>query len=258
VGVHASAGSALELPFPGVRADMLIYSHVVEHVIDLPMLVAAAHGKLADGCLVYVEVPDASRYGEHAGNPYQDLYLEHVNHFDLSSLTDLFSRGGFEVLTSGRIEIEAPPAGKVPCVWAVFRKGGASRVETGTVLEGRLRDYLAWSGGHLAHARFAALASAQTPLYFWGISQYAMLLLGQTPLCSADIRGFVDKDPSKRMRMLIGLPVHPPVYLRQAGPASAVLVTAPGYEAAIADELKIMGFRGTLLSASGEAMSSWN
>ena len=251
LGMSAETGSALELPFPEIHADVLVYSHVVEHVINLSVLVAAAHEKLSDDGIIYVEVPDASRYGEFTNNPYQDLYLEHVNHFDTSTLVALFGAGGFETVVTGRFELDAPPVGRVPCVWAVFRKGSISREKPNQALEQHLREYISWSRQHPALNRFAELAQAKTPLYLWGISQYAMLIMGQTALRNCDLRGLVDKDTSKRMRTLLGRPIESPEVLNNAEPECNVLVTASGYEDAISGELNAMDFRGVLLTASG-------
>lgn len=251
LGISAEIGSALELPFPEVLADVLVYSHVVEHVIDLSVLVEAAQKKLSDNGIIYVEVPDASRYGEYTTNPYQDLYLEHVNHFSPSTLIALFTAGGFESIVTGQFELDASPVGKVPCTWAIFRKKRAAQAKPDWTLKQHLLDYISWSRQHQSHKNFAKLAQEGTPLYLWGISQYAMLMLGQTALCNCDIRGFIDKDPSKRIRTLLGLPINSSEVLRHAGPGCAVIVTAYGYEEAIADELKSMDFKGMLLTASG-------
>ena len=250
LGVQAEVGSALCLPFPDIRADVMVYSHVVEHVLDLASLVTAAREKLADGGILYVEVPDASKYGIYTANPYQDLYLEHVNHFDKATLSALFHSGGFVTMSSGCYDLDVP-AGSVPCVWAVFRKGDVAASRPDRVLERHLKGYVEWSRRHPANGRFARLAAGKVPLYLWGVSQYAMLSLGSSPLRDCNLRGFVDKDPSKRMRTLLGRPVESPEVIKDAGPHSAVLITAPGYEAPIADELRIMGYAGDILTASG-------
>jgi 2-polyprenyl-3-methyl-5-hydroxy-6-metoxy-1,4-benzoquinol methylase len=255
-GMAAEIGSALALPFPEVRADVLIYSHIVEHVIDLQMLMTSASEKLSEDGIVYVEVPDASRYGEGSVHPYQDLYLEHVNHFDRATLVSQFQAGGFSAVSTGETLLEALPQGGGPCLWGIFRKGGCPEATIDRSLEGRLRDYLAWSQQHPAMERFAQLARERTPLYVWGISQYAMLLLGQTDLHRCALQGFVDKDPYKQRRTLGGRPIRPPEALRDVGPPSAVLITAPGYEDQIAASLREMGFRGTILTTSGEPRQS--
>lgn len=258
LGLAAEIGSALELPFPEVRADVLIYSHIVEHVIDLPALMAAAREKLSDQGFVYVEVPDASRYGEGSRYPYQDLYLEHVNHFDRDTLIGQFQAGGFSPVSTGEFLLEPLPQGPVPCLWAIFQRGGRAEKMRGWSLEGHLRDYLTWSRQHPLMERLTQLSVEQTPLYVWGISQYAMLLLGQTDLGRCALRGLVDQDPYKQQRTLGGKPIRPPEVLKQAGPQAAVLVTALGYEDQIAATLKEMGFRGSILTTAGEPGLSEN
>lgn len=251
LGLSAALGSALDLPFPEVRADVLIYSHIVEHVIDVQALVAVARDKLNDQGLVYVEVPDASRYGEGSPYPYQDLYLEHVNHFDRDTLVSQFQAGGFAAVNTGESLLEAPPRGRVPCLWAIFRLGGRPEITAGRSLEGRLRDYLAWSRQHPALEKISRLAREQTPLYIWGMSQYAMLLLGQTDLGRCALQGLVDQDPYKQQRTVGGRPIKPPEVLREADPQAAVLVTALGYEDQIAAALKEMSFRGPVVTTAG-------
>ena len=256
LGIPAEVGSALKLPFPEIQADVLIYSHVVEHVIDLSALVESARRKLNDDGILYVEVPDASRYGECSTHPYQDLYLEHVNHFSPTTLAALFTKGGFDVVLAGRYELDASTGGRVPCAWAIFRKGGAGRTGPDWELQRRLTSYLSRSGQHPVHKAFAALAQARTPLYLWGISQYALLMLGQTALGQCDIRGLVDKDPSKQRRTLLGWRIESPEILIGAGSESGVIITAPGYEKAITAELKTMGFRGIFLTSIGTKLRS--
>lgn len=252
-GMAAGLGSALDLPFPEVRADALIYSHIVEHVIDLPGLMAAAREKLSDRGLLYVEVPDAARYGEGARYPYQDLYLEHVNHFDRDGLISRFQAEGFSLVESGEHLIEPLPRGPVPCIWAIFRKGGRpKKMEGRSNLEERLRDYLAWSRQHPLMTKLSQLAREQTPLYVWGISQFAMLILGQTDLGRCAIKALVDRDPYKQQRTVGGRPILPPEVIREAGGETAVIVTAPGYEDQITASLREMGFPGRIITL-GEA-----
>jgi SAM-dependent methyltransferase len=252
VGVSAATGSALELPFPEIHADLLVYSHIVEHVIDLVALVQAAHEKLSDCGIVYVEVPDATMYRAHSIAPYQDLYIEHVNHFSPSTLVSLFITGGFDTIATGQFEFAAHPLGKVPCIWAVFRKSATTaHVKPDWELERHLIDYIAWSKQHQVHKKFTELALTKTPLYLWGISQHAMLMMGQTALCNCNIKGFVDKDPTKRKRKLLGYPIEAPEILHNAEPGCAVLITAPGYEKVITKELKAIDFKGIIIDTSG-------
>lgn len=253
LGFSAEMGSALEIPFSDTRADVLIYSHVVEHVIDLKCLLAAAREKLNDGGIVCVEVPDASRYGECSFLPYQDLYLEHVNHFDPEMLVNLFHEGGFTTICAEQVLAEASPRGNVPCVWAVFRKGVAPQRTNSRNIELKLRNYLGWSAQHDILEKFKTLELERSPLYIWGISQYAMLLLGQTALRKCNLAGLVDMDSYKQTRTLQGMPIqHPDILRHKVNQDYTVLVTALGYEEQVIRSLKEMNFKGTIMTLSGE------
>lgn len=254
VGATGGIGSALELPFPEIKADVLVYSHIVEHVVDLDAVVAAAQKKLNPGGIICVEVPDASRYGEFSGLPYQDLCLEHINHFSPESLAQLFQRGGFALLSQGEFIVRAGPRGYTPCTWAIFRQGSPAEPEVSRGLEQYLRDYLNWSADHPVLKDLARLAAVRTPLYVWGISQFALLLLGQSPLGRSELRGFVDRDSYKQSRRLMGHPIQPTEVLARVGPEHAVLITALGYEDQIIEALKVMGFRGSVLTMTATGL----
>jgi len=251
LGLSAEIGSALELPFSKVSADVLIYSQIIEHVIDLHSLVIAAHEKLNHHGILYIEVPDASRYTEYATLPYQYLYLEHVNHFNKAQLINLFGKGGFSLLDAGVFCMETEYA-RWPSLWAVFGKSETEMPKFDSNLEHSLRSYLNWSAHHSTLDMFAQLAQARTPLWVWGISQYAMLLLGQSLLGKSAICGLVDQDPYKQTKSVMGLPIQSPEVLRGLGPDHTVLVTAVGYEEQIFGTLQEMGFSGTVLTLSGK------
>ncbi|MRR56994.1 MAG: class I SAM-dependent methyltransferase [Deltaproteobacteria bacterium] len=249
-GISADTGSVLELPFPDTRADAIILSHVVEHIIDLKQALSAVREKLSDDGILYVETPDASRYGEYSTNPYQDLYLEHVNHLDMATLETLLGENGFTPLQSGRCVLEASAVSHVPCVWAVFRKGKPEK-RPKISLQQSLTRYVAWSATHPAYGNFSELTRTGRPIYLWGITQYAQLLLGQEALAERAVCGFIDMDPSKRSRTLNNRPVNGPDILLREERECSLIVTAPGYEEDIARSLTDYRFRGRAYTASG-------
>ncbi len=254
VGATGGIGSALALPFPEVKADVLVYSHIVEHVIDLDAVVASAQEKLNPGGIICVEVPDAHRYGEFSGLPYQDLCMEHINHFSRESLAQMFQQRGFTALSQGEFIVRAGPRGYTPCTWAIFRQGNPGKPDVSRSLELYLREYLDWSANHPVLQDLARLAAARTPLHVWGISQFALLLLGHSPLGRAELQGFVDRDSYKQSRRLLGHPIQPPEVLRRVGPGHAVLITAQGYEEQIIEALRSMEFRGTVLTLTSTGL----
>jgi len=240
-------GSALDIPFPDVAADVLIYSHIVEHVIDLKKLAAKAREKLDDNGVIYVEVPDASRYGEFSSYPYQDLYLEHVNHFDMEILSAFFNTNGFETLSSGTYKLATAANGFVPCIWVILGKGQPKQqIAYHPNLANSLQFYMERSVTHPVLATLSKLTTENRPLYIWGISQYAMLLVGQTGLKNGNLKGFVDRDSSKQKRTLLGRQISAPDILMNATDDDTLFVAAAGYEKEIISSLKSIGFKGRI------------
>jgi len=244
LGFKAAEGSAELLPFGDMRADVLVYSHVIEHVIELSTLLSFARDRLNDDGIICVEVPDASRYQDGSVLPFQSLYLEHVNHFNPDTLVNYLSAHGFEVVSLELLSEIHSARGVFPCIWAVFRQGKRQELRNTKGLEIALRNYIDWSNHHPLMEQIRRLSVDRTPVYLWGISYYALLLLGQTDLRFCNIAGFVDKDQMKQNCKVMNLPIQSPEILVRANPIDVVIITALGYEPQIVEELKSMAFAG--------------
>ena len=66
----------------------------MEHVRDVKPALASLERFMTGRALIYVEVPDASRYAAFAWSPFQDFNSEHINHFSLASLDNLLRQAG--------------------------------------------------------------------------------------------------------------------------------------------------------------------
>lgn len=246
LGFEAAVGSAQSLPFEGLRVDVLVYSHVIEHVIDLRSLLTVASEKLDDNGIICVEVPDASRYQENSILPFQSLYLEHVNHFSPETLANYFNGAGFEVVHLESISENHSARGVVPCIWGVFRKGIKQKNRNTKGLETALRNYVSWSQEHPIIKKFRMLSIDRTPIYVWGMSYFAMLLLGQTDLRYCNLMGFVDKDKNKQLQKVMNMTIQAPSILSSANQDATVLIAAIGYEDQVIEELKRMDYAGNI------------
>lgn len=81
--------------------DLIIVSHVLEHIVDLVEF-SRIRRLLAAGGALYAEVPDASRYADFPRREYL-YYVDrlHINHFTPASLRRLMERWGLSVIWSG-------------------------------------------------------------------------------------------------------------------------------------------------------------
>lgn len=80
------------------KPDLIIYSHVLEHVPDLASELEAVHENLADDGLVYIEVPGIKDLDRQHVDLLKALQLAHVYYFSLRSLQNLMEKNGFEML----------------------------------------------------------------------------------------------------------------------------------------------------------------
>jgi SAM-dependent methyltransferase len=249
-GIDATVGGLFDHdPAREGRFDCVILSHVLEHVRDLGRAVDNMLGLLRPGGLLYVEVPDASRYADFFVVPYYYFDCEHINHFDEHSLRNLVEPRGCELVAVGRKELPASSVHLYPAVYAAFRKG---RGGTGTVAlspdEGvrhSVEAYVRISATADRYAPLEELADSGRELVVWGAGSYTLRLMETTPLGRCNIIAFVDKDTAKQGTRLKGIAIGAPALLRDfTGP---IAVSSALYGQDIAAEIRAMGLKNDLI-----------
>ncbi len=249
-GARAYEGSLFALPPEAADADLLVLSHVLEHVQDVAGAIAAARERVAPAGRIYVEVPDAMRYAAFVTAPFQDFNTEHINHFSATSLTALLERSGFAAVAAGTRDMDAAPGVPYPAAWvlAVRRDGaGGGAAAAGPVgrdaaLRAAIVDYIAASDALLARidARLAELARGGAPIVVWGVGETTKRLLAPSALGRANIAAFVDSNAMYHGKRLRGAPILAPAALRDLPHPVLVgsLVNAAAIRAAV-DRLQL-------------------
>ena len=103
--------------------DLVIASHVVEHLLDLDLL-RLLHGFLPQNGLLYVEVPDSLHYEAYQRTEFLYYFDRlHVNHFTPQSLTRLVNGYGFGCLKHFEYAFPYRDGGEYPALGMLFRKG---------------------------------------------------------------------------------------------------------------------------------------
>lgn len=107
-----------------VTFDLIIASHVVEHLIDFDLL-RFWHSLLSENGLLYVEVPNALQYVTHERLEFL-YYLDrlHVNHFTPQSLAQLLARHGFGYLVHFEYAFPYRDGKPYPALGTLFQKDG--------------------------------------------------------------------------------------------------------------------------------------
>lgn len=120
--------------------DLVIASHVIEHLLDLDL----AHllcSFLVEGGLLYVEVPDSLHYETHERCEFLYYFDRlHVNHFTAQSLSRLVTSYGFGYIKHFEYAVPYRDDGAYPALGMLTRKGGAAvDIASPNILDGANR-----------------------------------------------------------------------------------------------------------------------
>ena len=231
------------------RYDCIILSHVLEHVCDLQKAVRNLLARLKEHGVIYVEVPDSSRYHDYYIVPYYYFDCEHINHFDEHSLNNLFTLHGCSYLHHRKKEIVVAGNKRYPAVYAMFRNTGKMIGSQGMVFHDTVitsvQHHIHQSVSNAPNTIFDALQKEQEPLVIWGAGSHALRLMKNTPLGKCNVRAFVDKDLKKQGTYIGMIQVHDPGYL--VGFVGTVVVCSALHGQEIADEIRHMGITNPIV-----------
>jgi hypothetical protein len=200
--VEAYAASFLDPPPDIGQFDLVVLSHVLEHVLDVRGALDALRTLVKHGGLAYIEVPDAARYADYLVAPFNDFNTEHINHFSGSSLSQALKRHGFEPLTVAQKDVLCSPVDPYPAVFGLFRRTGgtaehALEVQRDEQLAPSIRRYVERSEALLDLMTRRVLDHVRgRPVVVWGAGQLAMKLLAG-PLSGLDVLALVDTSEPK-------------------------------------------------------------
>jgi len=203
-------------PHPNGRSDVVIISHVLEHVLDVRDAIASTAAAMTLGGHVVIEVPDASRFADHVYAPLQDFNTEHINHFSLSHLNALMASQGFRALELEHALVKSGPHHVYPVARGVWLYEGVA-VDPLTIAD--------HSGAH--HAALVRYVDVSAALFetidervssglgadnfvLWGAGQFAMKLMKRDVFPMGQCLGIVDSSPSRIGLSLAGMRVMSP------------------------------------------------
>jgi 2-polyprenyl-3-methyl-5-hydroxy-6-metoxy-1,4-benzoquinol methylase len=208
VGSISTASAPAHVP----KFDCVVFSHVLEHVYDIPAFFTAARRLLTPGGYMYLETPDATRYDDYLYAPFQEFNTEHINHFSACTLENTACRFGFQTVMVEQKIIQTSENALYPAVFGLFRDCGGTadeRVVCDQELPSKIAAYIRHSVEQMErinHHLAGQLASTRRVI-IWGAGQFAMKLLTLPCLARTEIRALVDNNPILRGKTLAGAPV---------------------------------------------------
>lgn len=242
LGLTGFEGSLFALP-PGLgQYDCVILSHVLEHINDIAKAMEAIRQLVRTRGLLYVEVPDATRYHKFVYAPYQDLNTEHINHFSPVSLTNLIGAYGFTNPNICQRTIQSSIDTQYPVIGCFSQyqpnEIRSSQIQKDHQLRVNIEQYITKSGNAMADIdrQIAAALPQSTPVIVWGVGQLAYKLLVETKLNQADIRCFVDSNPINQAMTIRGKAILAPQKI--IGMPEPILVATTLHQEAIVRNIR--------------------
>ncbi|MDR0735673.1 MAG: class I SAM-dependent methyltransferase [Zoogloeaceae bacterium] len=240
-GFAAHPGHLAHLPENCGTHDLIILSHVLEHVVNLSGALLAVRRLLAPHGKLYVETPDASRYHLENLPPFYFFDPEHINHFDAASLKCLGAKNAWRTTDCIEKTILLPNDRRYPAVGLILEPDDSASAHEldGTALKEKIAAYVALSRQKSRDAE-ASLANAvlNRPVVLWGAGSQAQRLLESSPLKQARIVAVVDRDSNKQGQFFAHCMIQPPEKgLRHLPENTLVVIAAATHAETIRNEV---------------------
>ena len=231
---HLSSAD-IEGPF-----DVIVLSHVLEHVVDLPGLMASVAKLLAPNGLLYAETPDAARYEKFPFVPFYFFDSEHINHFDTTRLGALGSIVGFNTSAAGTIALAVGPGVSYPACWVWMQAGDSGKLSAFAAnreLVVAVEHYIENCRQAESFPQLDRLAAAGSPVVVWGAGSFAQRLFGSSGIRDCKVIAVVDRDNNKQGLNFAGFVVQSPEVVLAERPDATILIAAAIHGPAIAAEI---------------------
>jgi len=224
--------------------DIVCLIAVLEHVYDLDMALSNISTMLKENAYVIILVPDATGYHKEVTNPINVINLEHINHFDKTSLDNLMKQYGFlsHIFDKYVINLQRMSETQMVCVYKKCTTAtdenkfhfATEAAKSVSLLVEKFKEVQ-------ADKEIERMVSSQEECVVYGAGNYTYSMLSDTMLKYCNIIGFVDGNPNKQGMRLMGLPVYNPIFLLDF--TGTVIVSVAYEPQAIIQHMSEMGLK---------------
>jgi len=245
-GLNIINGSAENTNLDSKFADVIILDQVLEHLKDLDKVTNEIFRILKPGGIVYIGVPNSVFYDNFSFfNFYWFLLREHLQHFNIDTLTLLFKNKGLDLINYN--EFVFPMLGTttfLPCLGVVFQK---KSLKTNTFI---LNNNKKWAFNYikkqLKELDYLKSLNLKFDLdtYVWGIGREFFHLIAQEVV---DFNSciLIDSNSYKRDNLRVnGKKIFSPFFIDCNDEDKKIVFTAIAHRKALLKQCEKMGFKG--------------
>lgn len=232
------AGVTIALPLSDQAAiighqgpfDLIVLSHVLEHVFDAQAVLASLLPLLAPEGRVYLETPDPTRYTTEGFPPLYFFDPEHINHLSAGSLIYLGSILGLVPLLTGQKTLRLANGRPYPAVYTLLQRGTGSGLlqHDHHGLYEPLRAYVEQSlaGLEPLRERILSLVGGDSPIALWGAGSFSQRLVSQPWFPKQSLCAIVDRDHNKQGLRFAGILITSPEQGLRGLPGNTIVLCA--------------------------------
>jgi len=181
-GINCLHASLFELDDSFGKYDLVILSHVWEHILDLEAALKSIEKILKPNGCIYVECPNAMNYKNVIHAPYQEFNTEHINHFSTASFYNFFGSRGYALIDKGIRIMKIASNNDYDAVYSLFKKnldGSKTEIVFDQEILPSIKIYLDASEDTYEKIveKIKTVAASNQDIAFVGIGQFAFKLL---------------------------------------------------------------------------------
>jgi 2-polyprenyl-3-methyl-5-hydroxy-6-metoxy-1,4-benzoquinol methylase len=230
--VRVEVGALGDISHEEAPFDLIVALAVLEHIRDLRSFLEILLSPLGPGGALFVQVPDAGRFTDYAGAPFQEFSTEHINYFSEVSLKNLLARAGMGQQFVERTCVKESHGAITPVLNALFHRCSEepSSLEPDAVSAPALTSYIERSQSIDVHLRplLTAVAAQSRSILVWGAGTHTQRLLAEGGLEGINIAAYVDSNPHLQGRTLGGKPILRPGALK--GRPEPILISSQVFQ----------------------------
>ncbi len=219
------------------KFDVIILSAVLEHLVDFSGSMNKIRSLLNDEGLLFVEVPDATRFDSYIFTPFQQFSIEHIDYFSDLSLKNLLAKFGFEVIEMQKNENTVNQTID-PDIFVLSRISNKlnHKIVKDDITEKKLGDYISKCREmDVKVNKFLNETLAKNDkIIIWGVGTHTQRLVG-AGLDLSKVLYFVDSNSRYRGKKINGVEVKSPQDIKEDTP---ILVSTFSYQEEVVRQIK--------------------
>ena len=212
VGCPCFHYSLFDIPNDLGKFDVVILTHVLEHILDVRGTIRILDRLLLPGGIIYIECPNASHYSDVIHAPLQEFNSEHINHFNERSFENLMGEFEFNKIVVDDKIMKVASDQDYHSVFGIFKKnpGAGHKLQFDNLLKSRIEDYIQKSTAIFDNIKKAiSQLPPNSKIALYGVGQFSFKMIATDCFLGHKILNLFDNNQINVHKTLNGIEILP-------------------------------------------------